>query len=85
MVGTGQSARIFYIRTCENRPHLLDLLYSTEKYVQENISQLHVFNFYSLTGGKEDREMIPMNDLGPGRFECADYTPTPAAARHDTG
>lgn len=27
--------------------------------------------------------MIPMNDLGPGRSESTDYTPTPAAGAHD--
>lgn len=29
--------------------------------------------------------MIPMSDMGPGRFESSAYTPTPAAAGADGG
>lgn len=37
------------------------------------------------TGGKGDREMIPMNDLGPGKCESRNYIHIHTTGQYHTG
>lgn len=65
----------------ENQPSLLYYLMTEEHKILQYSDMTFVF-FPITYKGKGDREMIPMNDLGPGKRRL--HARAPTTSNHDT-